>query len=66
MTKIVQGERKSKFTCIFPPTRHESVGCDNGNFSSPKEGDLSPTAYPQTESRLKLCKANIYVQQNEA
>ena len=36
---------KIKFICDFPPTRYESVGCDDGNFSFPKECDLSPAAY---------------------
>ena len=29
---------------VFPPTRYESVGCDDGNFSSLKECDLSLVA----------------------
>ena len=42
--KLVQGERKSKFICIFPPTRYESVGCDDCWFISTKECDLLLTS----------------------
>ena len=57
---IVQGERKRKFICSFPPTRYESVGCDDGNFSSPKEYDeviisLYSAAKPINPSAIYHC-----------
>ena len=48
--KLVQTERKCKFICDFPPTRYESVGCDDGRFISPKEYCLPPLNSKQNEN----------------
>jgi hypothetical protein len=39
-----------------------SVGCDDGNFSSPKECDLSLQSIFKLRSRLKLVQGDLKVQ----
>ena len=64
--KLVQTERKCKFICDFPPTRYESVGCDDGNFSFLKECDLLLAAYLQTAKQIKISARQPLLQKMHA